>query len=990
MYAKPVDGTATRNVWAARAHKAALIMPLADGAGTAIDNFGTRSGAPWDSPTLSGSTSWVLTDEGVVVRLSTAGTPGRLTLATAGTQLVYPRGELICRFAYPAGGQGPVFSTGAETAGSLSAIRTGNLLTVQLYDGAIAVFPVEDLTPYTLTVSWGEKGFYASLMSDAGPIETSSITLIDRHLGLTIESGQVIACGRHLSTFADLDLYTFNWLDWQLKPKERYEHVMDPYLLGRPMPTSLFATDVGPITVRTTKVQTLSHLVTATGLSGTAYFRIRYGTDPYLRTYSESTVWTADAATALSQTLYGLTAGTKYYWHASYSSDGVNFIPFPGGVGWFTAQRDPGDPYEWVYITDTHFGGETWGGLGHFSDTNTSQQRLSFALYDIFNKDYDFILMGGDDWYPDAGTNGTALQKIIRYRQFMHRGFKTCTVFHMIGNHECESGYHQDSVDSGNLIGQRTATILRKRFLPNPLPTTYPEGGENEGNQTNPNGNDWVPALSDQFPQTYRDTQIGDGSDGNGSPLENYYAFTWGDLLMIVTDIERYSAVGEANIGTRIATHAPWRYGPTQMAWIRQVAVNSLAMHKALATHHSAGGVRTASAVGGWYGRGDNTHVSDRRLTIIDHTAHERASSSELIVPGSIGILDELEMNRIIRLAGINVKLQGHDHKSSFTTNRQGVNCIIGMTGKSVNQFSNTTDFNDIYGSPESNGVDRAYRGVRRVHCGYGYTKFRVSSSHFFATVRMTSVPAATGTESAQSSVSPFVRFVGHETTGVDGVIQVAEVPDDVLCVCAAADGAYSAANPNPPIQNAATFQQINKYNWGVPDSPVYTPFTGPGATVAEEPYGEPVVYYNTNPPYGGPFTGVQAVRVSYVPCDLYTAQLLPAKPFLADRLTRERSVPEALSIRIRFTQAMFVPWLNGSSGRFVRAGEVVTLDSNVFAGQDGSGQSRQMRSLIADLRRGALEIVQANTPITHTEIDMPIRLSVDLPFVAPRPAFLV
>jgi hypothetical protein len=130
--------------------------------------------------------------------------------------------------------------------------------------------------------------------------------------------------------------------------------------------------------------------------------------------------------------------------------------------------------------------------------------------------------------------------------------------------------------------------VARKRHYLNPLPDTYAEGGENDGWRGDP-----------------RSKTTGGADEGNGSPLQNYFAWTWGDALFVVLDVHRYTNIG----GTTPRMPSQWTLGPAQLAWLRAVLTASQARWKFVIAHHLVGGYAWSpeghSRVTGYtYGRG--------------------------------------------------------------------------------------------------------------------------------------------------------------------------------------------------------------------------------------------------------------------------------------------------------------------------------------------------------------------------------------------------
>ena len=141
--------------------------------------------------------------------------------------------------------------------------------------------------------------------------------------------------------------------------------------------------------------------------------------------------------------------------------------------------------------------------------------------------------------------------------------------FMVLGNHEGEAGFYQEMEEERGAYLQRWGTIERKRHFLNPVPLTYPEGGENE----------YWRGTSGRGP-------TGGAEEGNCSPLQNYFAWTWGDALFVVLDVHRYTNVGK---GTPQQPE-DWTLGQAQLDWFERVATKSSARWKFVIAHHVVGG----------------------------------------------------------------------------------------------------------------------------------------------------------------------------------------------------------------------------------------------------------------------------------------------------------------------------------------------------------------------------------------------------------------
>ena len=155
--------------------------------------------------------------------------------------------------------------------------------------------------------------------------------------------------------------------------------------------------------------------------------------------------------------------------------------------------------------------------------------------------------------------------------------------FFVLGNHDGERYYRHPRL-------MPWGANARKRYLLNPGPTTYPEGGENNG---------W-------------------SESGHWSPLENYYAWSWGDATFVVLDPFRY---------TLEAPRVPedWTLGDAQLRWLAEVLRLSRSRHKFVICHHLVGGGpwNAAATASGAYGRG-----GARMAHLGEQVAYQRSFSS--------------------------------------------------------------------------------------------------------------------------------------------------------------------------------------------------------------------------------------------------------------------------------------------------------------------------------------------------------------------------
>jgi 3',5'-cyclic AMP phosphodiesterase CpdA len=131
-----------------------------------------------------------------------------------------------------------------------------------------------------------------------------------------------------------------------------------------------------------------------------------------------------------------------------------------------------------------------------------------------------------------------------------------CPLFQVNGNWDGENGWHTDA----ERVRARSA---RMTYLPNPGPSTYPQGG---------------------------------------SRHEDYYAFVWSDVLCVVLNVTGYT-MADHSLGSDVGRADDWTLGEEQFAWLNDVLSGSAEPWKIVMIHHTVGG-KGADDLNSRYGRG--------------------------------------------------------------------------------------------------------------------------------------------------------------------------------------------------------------------------------------------------------------------------------------------------------------------------------------------------------------------------------------------------
>lgn len=218
----------------------------------------------------------------------------------------------------------------------------------------------------------------------------------------------------------------------------------------------------------------------------------------------------------------------------------------PSSEGSFITQRKSPASYTAVLITDPH--------TGTFGEGSEPVQTLDTVIQNASKEEAEFVLALGDNvaWsgsreYPQNDTRG-AVNAYAMYRKHIGPLAQNCPHFGIIGNWAGESGkFPERSI--------RMVSQIRQAFLPNPNDTTYPQGG-----------NKW----------------------------EDYYAFSWGDALYVMLNIQTYSKPSNSeqmdSLSSDVSQVEDWTIGDQQMAWFEKTLQNATESFRFVCMHHPAGG----------------------------------------------------------------------------------------------------------------------------------------------------------------------------------------------------------------------------------------------------------------------------------------------------------------------------------------------------------------------------------------------------------------
>lgn len=261
-----------------------------------------------------------------------------------------------------------------------------------------------------------------------------------------------------------------------------------------------------------------------------------------------SVIGTSSGPSAIA--VSGLHPDTAYFYRARYRARGESTYRMDAEHSFHT-QRPAGTAFTFAIEADPHL------------DYNSSTAVYSQTLLNVLADRPDFLIDLGDASMVDkCAIDGTTLcaapspvtQATVLARNTLMRGYfesvgHSVPMLMVIGNHDGEAGW---AASSDNNTIDAWSLNARKSLFPNPEPGTFYTGS------------------SEPWP-------------GLGL-RQNYYAFEWGNALIVVLDPYTYTSKKPGADGWG------WTLGTTQYQWLARTLQASRARFKFVFSHHLVGG----------------------------------------------------------------------------------------------------------------------------------------------------------------------------------------------------------------------------------------------------------------------------------------------------------------------------------------------------------------------------------------------------------------
>lgn len=302
--------------------------------------------------------------------------------------------------------------------------------------------------------------------------------------------------------------------------------------------------------------------------------------------------------------LNALLPNTRYFYQLHTREDGKKDFK-ADTERTFHTQRKPGSIFTFTMQSDSHL------------DQGTRPAIYERTLANALADQPDFHIDIGDTFMTDKyGRDYKASQpQYIAQRYYFSRIAHSAPLYLVLGNHD---GEKQDGYNGTGDCMAVWSCLLRKKLFPNPYPDGFYTGNKTEVKHV--------------------------------GRVENYYAWEWGDALMIALDPFWNSPRGGKNNANGNWTRT---LGKEQYDWLAKTLAESKAKYKFVFLHHLVGGLdenaRGGSEAAELYEWGGKSRARSVSEGLIDEFKQKR--------PGW-----EMPIHQLLVKHKVSAVFHGHDH----------------------------------------------------------------------------------------------------------------------------------------------------------------------------------------------------------------------------------------------------------------------------------------------------------------------------------------
>lgn len=331
------------------------------------------------------------------------------------------------------------------------------------------------------------------------------------------------------------------------------------------------------------------------------------------KNYSAYLIWTSDDKSDILDklkfengipetiTIVGLPKGEKVSYRLYYkATDEVEFRKTKEYT--FQLPRNKDESFSFIMQSDSHL----------LNKADRELYKNSMEMSASLNPDF-FLDLGDtflNDQYRDAYVPSTedVENTYIEQRPYFDIVTREAPLYLTIGNHEGEYGSFFDGT-LDNVAAK--STLARTKYYINPIPNEFYSG-------------------NDEKEELF-------------GHIQNYFSYTWGDVLFVSIDPYRYSDVVPYVKNRSGGSAWDWTLGKEQYDWFKNTLEDSDAKYKIVTSHHAIGNMRGGENIAHLYEWG----------------GYDR-NGKYLFDKMRIGW--EKPIHQIMEDEGVSAFFQGHDH----------------------------------------------------------------------------------------------------------------------------------------------------------------------------------------------------------------------------------------------------------------------------------------------------------------------------------------
>lgn len=308
-----------------------------------------------------------------------------------------------------------------------------------------------------------------------------------------------------------------------------------------------FLTDIPPYPGNVLLARPTDQSVTLSLLSSTDQLvRVEYGRSGMPRSLRSAAV-SLKAGEPSELMLKGLLNNTAYEYQVITAASG-NPVFTNNASATFRTARAPGSSFTFTIQADSHL------------DDGCREDIYRTTLENQLADRPDFMVdLGDTSMVGKHPTRASALQQYAAQRYYFGLIGHSVPSYLVLGNHDGEEAKQRGATDKDGLAVW--ANRQRQRLLPNPVPDHFYSGN--------------------------------DEPHEHAGLLQNYYAWTWGDALLVVLDPYWTSSASRGG-------GAGWNMslGRRQYDWLERTLRSSKSRHKLIFIHQLVGGLDSAGRGG--------------------------------------------------------------------------------------------------------------------------------------------------------------------------------------------------------------------------------------------------------------------------------------------------------------------------------------------------------------------------------------------------------